>query len=141
MMNRRHFLLAATSTGLISPVGVSAQAAPIAVRDLYNKDLSFSDLALSLEGKEITVTGFMAPPLKADGQFFVLTKKPMSVCPFCETEAEWPDDIMAIYTKRQFRVIPFNVRIEASGVLELGPLKDPETGFLSRVRLTAARYS
>ena len=29
-----------------------------AIRDLYNKDLSFSDLALTSEGKRITVAGF-----------------------------------------------------------------------------------
>ncbi len=116
------------------------QEGPLRMRDLYEKDKSFSDLALSLEGARVDVTGFMAPPLKAITDFFVLTKRPMAVCPFCETEADWPRDILAVYTKRTVEVVPFNVRIGARGVLELGPLRDEETGFLSRVRLVDAAY-
>ena len=73
----------------------------------------------------------MAPPLKANARFFVLTKMPMAVCPFCETEAEWPEDILAIYTKRRVKPVPFNVKIKTRGILALGALRDPETGFLS----------
>jgi hypothetical protein len=65
----------------------------------------------------------------------------MSVCPFCETEAEWPDDILAVYTKRIIDVVPFNVDLTTTGTLELGAYKDPETGFLSMVRLVDASYS
>lgn len=71
----------------------------------------------------------------------MLTKKPMSVCPFCETEAEWPDDILAVYTRRGFDVVPFNRGIEVTGELALGPKRDPETGFLSMVRIENARFS
>ena len=83
----------------------------------------------------------MAPPLKVDTNFFVLTKMPMSVCPFCETEADWPDDILAVHTKRIVKVLPFNLKIEVQGVLELGTEKDAETGFVSRVRLIDATYN
>lgn len=112
----------------------------VRLRDLYDRDMSFSELAQSLEGKRVAVSGFMAPPLKAESSFFVLTKIPMSVCPFCETEAEWPDDILAVYTKRTLRVVPFNVPIITEGTLELGTFVDEETGFLSRVRLADAIY-
>ena len=53
----------------------------------------------------------MAPPLKAEADFFVLTKMPMAVCPFCNTAVDWPDDIVAVYTKRTVRIVPFNVEI------------------------------
>ena len=138
MLTRRRMMLATGSLAFVQPA--SAEEDAIRVRDLYNRDRSFSDLAQSLQGQRITVEGFMAPPLKAESQFFVLTKMPMAVCPFCETEAEWPDDILAIYTKRVVKVIPFNVKIEARGVLELGSYTDPDTGFLSMVRLTDASY-
>ncbi|GFE64953.1 hypothetical protein [Litoreibacter roseus] len=139
-MNRRQFVIAAATAALTGTHG-HASDGKIIMRDLYNKDLSFSNLALSLEGRSITVKGYMAPPLKADANFFVLTKMPMSVCPFCETEAEWPDDILAVHIKRRLKMMPYNVRIEASGVLELGAETDTRTGFVSRVRLTEARYS
>jgi len=132
-MDRRTFLCAGLAMGVV-PHAI-AQDGAVRMRDLYNKDLSFSDYARSMEGERISVEGFMAPPLKADSKFFVLTKRPMAVCPFCETEAEWPDDILAVYTKRILRTVPFNVRIVTSGELALGTYTDPELGFVSRVRL------
>jgi hypothetical protein len=133
-------LLSAGAAWLAAPLPLRAADAPLKLRDLYARDGDFSDLAQSLAGQRIRVSGFMAPPLKADAAFFVLTKMPMAVCPFCETEAEWPKDILAVYTKRRLKVISFNVGIEVRGVLDLGPLKDADTGFLSMVRLTDARY-
>lgn len=118
-----------------------ALAADMKLRDLYNKDLSFSDLALSNKGSRVTIAGFMAPPLKAESVFFVLTKMPMAVCPFCEPGMPWPDDILAVYAKRVVDVIPFNVPITVTGLLELGDAVDPELGFYSKVRLTDATYA
>ena len=83
----------------------------------------------------------MAPPLKAESTFFVLTKKPMAVCPFCEPGMPWPDDILAIYARRVVDVIGFNIPIVTQGRLELGDYVDPELGFASRVRLVDATYA
>ncbi|SDB55852.1 hypothetical protein [Bauldia litoralis] len=136
-MDRRLFLAGLASIAVPSAV---AAAEVVRLRDLYNKDLSFSDLATTMEGELITVSGFMAPPLKAESRFFVLTTRPMAVCPFCESEAEWPNDILAVYTKRLLKVVPFNVPLLARGKLELGAVKDEETGFVSRVRIVDATY-
>lgn len=140
-MNRRHFVLGALSCPAIAIASVQAMAEDtIKLRDLYNKDLSFSDYALAREGQRVSISGFMAPPLKAETNFFVLTNRPLAVCPFCETEAEWPDDILAIYAKRIIEVISFNTRIVTRGKLELGVFTDPDTKFVSRVRLVDAVY-
>ncbi|GGH61448.1 hypothetical protein GVY41_16175 [Frigidibacter albus] len=137
----RRTLLATLPALILSPRLALAAGDPIKLRDLYNKDLSFSDLALSSEGGRLTVSGFMAPPLKADSVFFVLTKTPMAVCPFCEPGMPWPDDILAVYAKRVVDVIPFNVPITVTGVLELGDAVDPELGFYSKVRLVDASFA
>ncbi|MBN9060360.1 MAG: hypothetical protein J0H21_14385, partial [Rhizobiales bacterium] len=47
--------------------------------------LTFSDKVKQLAGKAVTMRGFMAPPLKAEAAFFVLTEIPMSLCPFCSS--------------------------------------------------------
>jgi hypothetical protein len=138
-MNRRQALFLLPALALV-PRAARAED-PIRMRDLYNKDLSFSDIALANEGKRLAVSGFMAPPLKAESQFFVLTKMPMAVCPFCEPGMPWPDDLLAIYAKRVIDVVPFNVPIVVEGVLELGDHVDPEFGFYSKVRLTDASYA
>jgi hypothetical protein len=141
MLTRRTLLTAAAALPLATAARATEADRVLKVRDFYNRMRGFSETAESLHGERIVVEGFMAPPLKADSRFFVLTKMPMSVCPFCETAAEWPDDIMAVYTKRVVDVIPFNVKIETRGVLELGEFRDPETGFVSLVRLADATYA
>lgn len=137
---RRHAL--ALSAGLLAAprASLAQDDAPVKLRELYAGNNEFSDMAVAREGGRLTVEGFMAPPLQADSTFFVLTKMPMSVCPFCETEAEWPEDILAIYTRRKYRMVPFNRKIVVRGELELGSYRDPDTGFLSLVRLSNAQF-
>jgi hypothetical protein len=140
-MNRRHILRLAASLPLALGGRAIAQDAVIRMRELYNKDLTFSDIALANSGQRIAVSGFMAPPLKADSVFFVLTKMPMAVCPFCDPGMPWPDDLLAIYAKRIVDIVPFNVPIIVTGVLELGDYTDPDLGFFSKVRLMDATYA
>ncbi len=138
MFTRRKFLATTLATPMLArPVWAAEEV--IKLRDLYDRK-AISALAKSTEGQRITVDGYMAPPLKAESNFFVLTRIPMSVCPFCETEAEWPSDILAVYTKRVVDVMPYNVKILTNGVLELGAYTDPETGFVSLMRLMDASY-
>lgn len=141
MIDRRTFTLGTAAALALPAAPALGQDEVIKMRALYEKDMSFSDYARSHEGARVAVEGFMAPPLKADSTFFVLTARPMSVCPFCETSADWPDDILAVYCKRVYRVEPFNVRLVTRGTLELGEYRDPETGFLSRVRIADATFS
>lgn len=138
-LTRRHALLGLS----LLPFAAPARAADdvILLRDLYNKDRSFSDLALGLKDQRISVQGFMAPPLRAESNFFVLTRRPMAVCPFCNNAADWPADIVAVYTKRLVKVLDYNIPITVTGVLELGTYRDPDLGFVSRVRLADAVYA
>lgn len=140
----RRQLLAGTGALVLSALckGSVHAAGPnqIKLRDLYNKDLTFSDLARSIADTRVAISGYMAPPLKSQSRFFVLTKRPMATCPFCNDADDWPDDLIAVYAKRVIDVQPFNVALVVSGKLELGDYKDPENGFFSRARLVNATY-
>ncbi|MEC9199363.1 MAG: hypothetical protein VX974_17305 [Pseudomonadota bacterium] len=138
MLTRRRLIASALATPFLARPALALE--PIKLRTLYDRK-AIADLAHQLEGQRIAVDGYMAPPLKAESMFFVLTRRPMAVCPFCETEAEWPNDIVAVYTKRVVDAVPYNVKIVATGVLELGPKKDPETGFVSMVRLSDSTFA
>jgi hypothetical protein len=112
--------------------------------DLYSgwsvQGLSFSDRAKALAGHSAIMAGFMAPPLKAEADFFVLTREPLSMCPFCSSDAEWPPDIVVAYLKHDAQPTAPNEVIEVTGQLELGSWTDPATGFVSQARLRDASF-
>jgi hypothetical protein len=135
-LNRRLFL-GASAAGLC--LGSAAQSAQeVRMDKLYHEDDGILPLAHELDGQRIAITGFMAPPLRADARFFVLAEQPMSVCPFCDETASWPGGIVPVYTHRSFRVAPFWKRIGVAGELVVGEFIDPDTGFASPMRIEKA---
>ena len=118
---------------------------PLGFDELYKSfgvlGLEFSDKVKRLKGQEVRVNGFMAPPLKAEADFFVLTEIPMALCPFCSSDSDWPDNILVVYLGRKQTFVQYNAPINATGVLEFGSWVDPETGFVSQLRLRDASFS
>lgn len=123
---------------------VAAATAQLGFDDLYSKvtvlGLEFSSKVKSLNGQAVEMGGFMAPPLKAEAQFFVLTEIPMSICPFCSTDSDWPDNIVVIYLAEKQTFVQGGTKIGVSGTLEVGGWTDPETGFRSQLRIRNASY-
>jgi len=117
------------------------QAASLEFSELYSGasslGLELSAKLESLKGKKVQISGFMAPPLKPTINFFVLTKVPMSICPFCSTDADWPNDIVLIKLAKPVTALPFDRPITVTGQLEVGYQMDEETGFISLVRIVA----
>lgn len=108
----------------------------------YSADgLTFSDKTLSLEGGTVTVSGYMAPPLTPTIHFFVLTEVPMSVCPFCSSDADWPDNIIVVKVDDPITALPYDTPITVTGTLEIGSETDEETGFVSQLRVHADSIS
>src|SRR5690606_38848822 len=133
---------------LVAPMvsaGPAAAAIPaLTFDDLYGSvgvlGLTFSDKVKQLAGETVTMRGFMAPPLKAEAAFFVLTEIPMSICPFCSSDADWPDNIVVVYLDAKQTFVQPNTVIEVRGTLEYGSWTDAETGFVSLLRLRGARF-
>jgi len=98
----------------------------------------YSDQAKSLKNKEVRMRGYMAPPLKPESKFFVLTREPVAVCPFCASDAQWPADIVVVYLRETLAPINLSRRIEVAGTLEIGSWTDPQSGFVSQVRIVDA---
>lgn len=140
MSSRRIFLTALAALPLIGLVRRAGAETELTFGDLYAGDAVLSEKCLALAGQTVEMSGFMAPPLKAEASFFVLTSMPLAVCPFCETEAQWPDDIVLVLTDGPTSAVPFNRAIRVRGTLETGFAKDPETGFVSLIRLRGAEY-
>jgi hypothetical protein len=100
--------------------------------------IQYSERALALRGQAVRMRGYMAPPLKPESRFFVLTREPVAICPFCASDAEWPVDIVVIYLKGTLAPVNFSERLAVQGKLQIGSWTDPQTGFISQVRLTDA---
>jgi len=113
--------------------------------EMYGKvsslGIEFSEKLKSLDGEVVVMNGFMAPPLKPTLNFFVLTRVPMSICPFCSSDADWPWDIVLAYLKKPEVALPFDRPIRVEGRLELGTKVDEETGFVSLIRIYATKVS
>lgn len=144
-MHRRTFLgLAATTTlagslGAITPA--FADLPSLRFRDMYSRGKDLSDASLALQGQRIVMTGYMAPPLKLEINFFVLTKTPMATCPFCDDATDWPNDIVLSYFADEIKFTRFSNLIRVEGTFDTGTQTDGPTGFVSKVRLLDTRYT
>ena len=102
---------------LLCLTGTAKAATPeLSFDELYSGGgvlgLQFSDKVKNLAGQRITIRGFMAPPLKAEAAFFVLTREPVALCPFCQSDADWPDNILVVYLSSSQSFVQNNTTIE-----------------------------
>ena len=130
----------------LAAAGLALRALPalaterVKIRDLWAGGGQFSPQAEKMAGAMIEMQGYMAPPLKPEIDFFVLTRIPMAFCPYCDTEAAWPDDLILVFIDHPISPVPFNDLIRVSGRLEIGTKTDAATGFVSRARLLGAAF-
>lgn len=128
----------------VSPTEAAGEdeIAVLSFSDMYtgensSRGLHFSERFSSMDGKTVQLSGYMAPPLKPAFNFFVLTREPMSMCPFCSTDADWPADIVLIYLGESMKSVANDTLLTVTGRLELGSYTDPDTGFVSQARIYA----
>ncbi|NBX46141.1 MAG: hypothetical protein EBT22_02805 [Chloroflexi bacterium] len=102
--------------------------------------ISATPTGAQANGRRVTVSGWVAPPLKPDLDFFVLTRRRLGVCPFCSSSADWPEDIILVtLTDFSYRNSGEPVPVTVTGLLEVGEATDETTGFFSLLRLRAER--
>jgi len=143
-LSRRMFLSAAVLSMLCTvPAAFAADLLKFA--DVYQGagilGLTFTDKVQQLAGHTIAMRGFMAPPLKAEADFFVLTREPVALCPFCNSDTDWPANIVVVYPAEDQPWVDNTTPIEVTGRLELGSSVDRRTGFASRLRITGAHFN
>lgn len=144
-MKRRNFL-AALFFSVMAPVAAVKAASDLKLgfEEMYEGNpilgLQFSQKLKSFADKTVSVEGFMAPPLKPEADFLVMTREPVSLCPFCNSDQDWPDNIIVVYLSKKQEFVQPNRPIVVTGRLELGSFTDKETGFVSLVRLVDATF-
>jgi len=139
-------LALATDTALVPTPRIALtfdeSPVPITFEEFYDgfdirTGLILSDKLVSLDGQNVVMEGYMAPPLKAEIDFFVLTRIRLAFCPFCSTAADWPDDIALVYMPPDQTTTALDKPIRIQGRLDVGLSVDSETGMVSLVRLYA----
>lgn len=147
-MLRRTFLRGVVQAAFASPAVFAGHRAfakaDLSFPELYSKigvlGLEISPRVKELVGQTVSMQGFMAPPLKAEANFFVLTEIPMAICPFCSSDADWPSNIVVVYMEDKTTFAPPSIPILTTGTLEFGSWTDPETGFVSLLRIRDATF-
>lgn len=145
-MKRRDLLAVGVTSlmaqGIVATAHAASEPSTLGFADLYKSrtvlGMAFSDRTTSLAGKPVVVAGYMAPPLKPESSFFVLTRSPVSICPFCSSDADWPADIIVVCLKNPIGFLQDGSPVSVSGVLEMGSKRDTETGFVSQLRVVDA---
>lgn len=139
--------MTASLLGLIGGLSITEAYAGVSVLsfdEMYEGNsifgLQFSKKLSICADQKVAIDGFMAPPLKANASFFVLTSQPVSLCPFCNSDQDWPSNIVVVQLRKKDDFVQANKPIRVTGVLRLGSHTDPETGFVSLVRLTNAEF-
>jgi hypothetical protein len=98
----------------------------------------FSPVARSLAGKRVRVVGYAAPPYRAEAGFFVLTQTSTHICPYCNSDPDWPIDVIVVYPRDTAQAPRGTAPVAVEGTLEIGPRLDAESGLSSRLRLVDA---
>jgi hypothetical protein len=133
---------AVIAAALTAAVPARAAEEALAFAELYAKQavlgLTLSAKTQSLAGRQVRILGYLAPPLKPDVRFFVLTRSPVALCPFCNSDADWPSDIVVVYPRGRSLPGSDGMPVAVAGTLEIGPRRDAETGFVSLVRIVDA---
>jgi hypothetical protein len=137
-LTRRAFAALSLMAPLASRSAGAAER--ITFGEMWSDGTEFSDRTRMLAGQTVEMRGYMAPPLKPRIDWFVLTGTPTATCPFCDSEAAWPDDIVLIVPSRPVVALAYNMLIGVSGILDIGTRTDEKTGFVSRVRLLETSY-
>jgi hypothetical protein len=142
VLTRRRLLTQAAALAALPGLPVLAAADPLLrFEEMYQSGTDGVEPSLRLRGlagSSVRMVGYMAPPLQAEADFFVLTREPLSLCPFCSSTADWPQDIVVVYLRRALDTQPFDRPVAVTGKLELGARMDPKTAMVSLVRLAGA---
>lgn len=106
--------------------------------------LSFAESAsietiTALDGKQVTLTGYMATLSPLSGEYIYLMNLPYQSCPFCVPNTQQLANTMAVYAPKG-KTFPYTDRpVRITGKMELGDFTD-EYGYTYNYRIVDATY-
>lgn len=93
-----------------------------------------------LDGKQVTIIGYMSTLSPISGKFMYLMNLPYQSCPFCIPNTTQLSNTMAVYAKGNDEFEFTDRAIQVTGTLEFGDYTD-EFGYVYSYRIKDATYS
>ena len=86
----------------------------------FKSALSY-DYLKSIDGKTVTINGYLATSSPADGSFIFLMNMPYQSCPFCIPNTSQLSNTMEVYPKKNQTFNYTNQAVKVTGRLEVAP--------------------
>ena len=97
------------------------------------------DSIKALDGKPVTITGYMATLSPLNGDYIYLMNLPYQSCPFCVPNTQQLANTMAVYAAKGTKFDYTDRPVKITGRMELGDFTD-EYGYTYNYRLADAGY-
>lgn len=106
--------------------------------------LSFAESAsietiAALDGKPVTLTGYMATLSPLEGDYIYLMNLPYQSCPFCVPNTQQLANTMAVYAAKGTKFDYTDRPVRITGTMQLGDFSD-DYGYVYNYRIVDARY-
>ena len=128
----------------ILPIIGCASNADDAIK-LSFKSASTYDYLKSIDGKKITINGYMATSSPVDGSFMFLMNMPYQSCPFCLPNTSQLSNTLEVYPKKGKAFEYTTQAIKVVGTLMVAPSEDEfftdEFGYEFNFKIVDAEYS
>ena len=108
------------------------------------KAASSYDYLQTLDGKVVTINGYMATSSPADGSFLFLMNLPYQSCPFCKPNTTQLSNTMEVYPKNNEKFGYTTQAIKVTGTLAVAPSGKPFSdpyGYEFSFKLVDAEYT
>ncbi|MBP3284236.1 MAG: hypothetical protein J6M02_01910 [Clostridia bacterium] len=92
--------------------------------ELKFKNTNSDEYIRSLNGKKVTMTGYLSVLSPINGKFAYLMNLPYQSCPYCVPGTSAIYNTLAIYAKQNEKIEFTNEPVTVEGVLEVGNFKD-----------------
>ena len=103
------------------------------------------DYLKSIDGKTVTINGYMATSSPVDGSFIFLMNLPYQSCPFCVPNTSQLSNTMEVYPKKNKKFEYTNQAIKITGTLVVAPSEDEyftdKYGYQFNFKIIDATYS
>lgn len=127
-------ILSLVAAALAGCGGGAAEAAKLSFAESASLDT-----LTKLDGKSVTLTGYMATLSPLSGDYIYLMNLPYQSCPFCVPNTQQLANTMAVYAAKGSTFDYTDRPVQITGRLELGDFTD-EYGYTYNYRIVDAKY-